>query len=160
MIINEIDKTNRQIVNDFIINHWYTLEMVVRGESIDLGNADGFFFMQNEKISGLITYRYVDAYIEILSLDSMHEKQGIGTALLNRVIDKARKENISSIKLITTNDNMLALRFYQKRGFNMINLYCNAVDLAREKKPEIPLLGNDNIPIKHEIELEFDTNAI
>ena len=160
MIINEIDKTNRQIVNDFIINHWYTLEMVVRGESIDLGNADGFFFMLNEKISGLITYRYVDDYIEILSLDSMHEKQGIGTALLNRVIDKARKENISSIKLITTNDNMLALRFYQKRGFNMINLYCNAVDLAREKKPEIPLLGNDNIPIKHEIELELDTNAI
>ena len=37
----------------------------------------------------------------------------------------------------------------------MTRLYHNAVDISRELKPEIPLLGDYSIPIKHEIELEM-----
>jgi hypothetical protein len=53
-------------------------------------------------------------------------------------------------------DNLPALRFYQKRGFDMSRLFCNAVDLSRKLKPEIPLFGIDGIPLKHEIELEMN----
>jgi hypothetical protein len=37
----------------------------------------------------------------------------------------------------------------------MCRLYCNALDHARKIKPEIPLIGMDGIPLKHEIELEM-----
>jgi hypothetical protein len=68
----------------------------------------------------------------------------------------ARNSGITIITLITTNDNLPALRFYQKRGFDMSRLFCNAVDLSRKLKPEIPLFGIDGIPLKHEIELEMN----
>lgn len=73
---------------------------------------------------------------------------------MNKAVSEAERRNCSRIMLITTNDNLNALRFYQKRGFDMVRLYQDAVNEARKIKPEIPLLGDYDIPIKHEIELE------
>ena len=58
-------------------------------------------------------------------------------------------------RLITTNDNTHALRFYQKLGFELTALYCHAVDLSRKLKPSIPETGQDGIPIRDEIELQL-----
>ena len=154
-MIQKIDKTNRDRVNAFIIQHWFTLQMAVHGESIDLGTAEGFFACEGDEIIGLITYRLRQNELEILSLDSIREKNGIGTALLNEVLKKARETGVMRVFLITTNDNLNALRFYQKRGFDMIRLYHNAVVRARKIKPEIPLTGMQGISLKHEIELEI-----
>jgi ribosomal protein S18 acetylase RimI-like enzyme len=57
--------------------------------------------------------------------------------------------------LITTNDNTDALRFYQKHGFMLVAVHRNAIEESRKLKPEIPLIGNNNIPIRDEIELEM-----
>ena len=155
MDIREIDQMNREEIDDFIIRQWFSLQMVLHGESVDLGTADGWYADQDDEVVGLITYRVSDDVMEILSLDSLHEQHGIGTALLNMAVSYARNSGISKITLITTNDNLSALRFYQKRGFNMSRLFCNAVDQSRKLKPEIPLFGIDGIPLKHEIELEM-----
>ena len=90
-----------------------------------------------------------------MSLDSLTEKQGIGTALLNMVIQKAKEKDIQKIILITTNDNINAIRFYQRRGFDMVNLYRNMLDVSRKPKPEIPFIGENEIPLRHEIEFEM-----
>lgn len=155
MDIYQISQTNRKEIDDFIIRQWFSLQMVVHGESIDLGTADGWYAYQDDEVVGLITYRVSDDMMEILSLDSLNEQHGVGTALLNMAVSYARNNGISKITLITTNDNLSALRFYQKRGFDMIRLFCNAVDQSRKLKPEIPLIGIDGIPLKHEIELEM-----
>ena len=76
--------------------------------------------------------------------------------LLNEAVKEAIVKGCSKIILITTNDNLSALRFYQKRGFDMVTLYRNAVEQSRKLKPQIPLLGADGIPIRHEIELEMN----
>ncbi len=57
--------------------------------------------------------------------------------------------------LITTDANLHALRFYQRRGLVLAALHRNAVEAARRIKPEIPLIGNDGIPIRDELELEL-----
>lgn len=131
------------------------MQMVVHGECIDLGAADGYYACENDEIIGLITYRIIEGELEILSLDSIIENKGIGSALLGEVIKKAKSSGCSRLMLITTNDNTSALRFYQKRGFDMVRLYRNALDISRKIKPAIPLSGEDGIPIKHEIELEL-----
>ena len=59
------------------------------------------------------------------------------------------------LMLITTNDNIHALRFYQRRGFDMARLYRNALQRSRQMKPSIPLIGEDGIPPRHEIEFEM-----
>ena len=155
MDIRQIDEASRDRINAFIVRQWYTMQMVVHGESIDLGSADGYYACEGDEIVGLITYRTAGNEMEILSLDSFQEGRGIGTGLLETVVAEARETGIRRIMLVTTNDNLAALRFYQKRGFDMCRFCRNALDQARKIKPEIPLTGMDGIPLKHEIELEM-----
>ena len=155
MELYRIDQKNRKSVDDFIMKHWFTLDMVVHGEKINLGNADGFYASEDNRIVGLITYRIANNEMEIMSLDSLNEKKGIGTSLLDKVVQNARDVGCSRVMLITTNDNLSALQFYQKRGFDIIRLHHNAVEESRKIKPQIPLIGSNGIPIKHEIELEM-----
>ena len=155
MEILQIDPTNRAMIDAFIIREWFTLQMVVHGERIDLGTADGWYACENEDILGLITYRIAGDGMEILSLDSLRENHGIGTALLSRALSKARASGLKRITLTTTNDNLRAMQFYQKRGFDMVKLDRNALEQARRLKPEIPLIGLNGIPLRHEIEFEL-----
>ena len=157
MDTRRITEENRNVINDFIANHWYSTTMIIRGKKIDMTSVDGFYSSDEEEIVGLITYLFdkKSNVIEITSLDSMRENQGIGTMLLNLVIEEARKIECRKIVLITTNDNINALRFYQKRGFDMVHLFHNALELSRKLKPEIPLIGENSIPLMHEIEFEM-----
>ncbi len=153
--IREIEAEDRQAVNDFIKKHWLSVNMVVRGQVVDMTTLDGFIASEKKLIVGLVTYRISDGECEIMSLDSIEENHGIGTALLNCVIRMAESKRCKRVKLITTNDNIRAILFYQKRGFDMARLYRNALDVSRRLKPEIPLKGDFNLPIRHEIEFEL-----
>ncbi len=109
--------------------------------------------MKKRKLSVLITYMLKENACDIISLDSMEAGKGIGTSLVQAVENFAIKQRCQHIKLVTTNDNLLALKFYQKRGFILSQLKTNAVEKARKHKPEIPFIGHDGIPIRDEIEL-------
>lgn len=85
---------------------------------------------------------------------SILENQGIGSVLIDKIIEKAKEHRCRKVWLITTNDNTHAIRFYQKRGFSFIGIHINAIQKSRKIKPQIPLYGFDNIPILHEIEFE------
>lgn len=156
MYIKPISIDDRQRTNDFIKSRWFSTEMVVGSEIVDMTKLEGFIAYEKDEIIGLVTYRIKDSECEIMSLDSLKENQGIGTALLNKIIEEAINKKCKKIKLITTNDNINAIRFYQKRGFDMVRIYHNALDVARKLKPSIPLLGDFGIPIKHEIEFEMN----
>ncbi len=155
MIFEQITNNNRSLINSFITEQWFSTKMIIRGKVIDMTAVEGIFALENERIIGLITYIAYDDTLEITSLDSLCENQGLGTALLLKVIEIAKKNKCRKIVLITTNDNIKAIRFYQKRGFDMACLYRNAMDISRQLKPEIPLIGEDDIPLKHEIEFEM-----
>ena len=108
---------------------------------------------QNRK-AGLALYRVDGKECEIMSMNSLVEGIGIGSALVDAVKDAAVKAECKRLWLITTNDNTKALRFWQKRGFKLAAVYPGAIEKSRLIKPEIPLTGNDGIPIRDEIELE------
>lgn len=152
--IHEINEQLRDRVIDLIIKNWGSTIMVSKGRIHHMDRLPGYVAMVDNNILGLITYNIDNEECEIVSLDSFLEKQGIGGRLLEEVIKKAKDNNLKRVWLITTNDNTNAIRFYQKRGFNMVALYLNAVDKARKIKPEIPYYGFDGIRIMHEIEFE------
>ena len=58
------------------------------------------------------------------------------------------------MQLVTRNDKVKALQFYQKRGYNITKIYKNAMDEVRKVKPDVPLIGENGIPLKDEIELQ------
>jgi len=115
----------------------------------------GFVAICKDKTAGLITYHLEENACEIVTLNSLRRKIGIGSALLEAVRQVARQERCRRLWLITTNDNTYALRFYQKRGFVIAAVHVNAIEKDRRLKPEIPFIGMDGIPIRDEIELEM-----
>lgn len=146
---------NKQQINTFITDHWFSTKMIIRGKIVDMTKVDGIIAMDADKIVGLLTYVINNDTCEITSLDSLQEGCGIGTALVNKIISIAKEKKCNRIIVVTTNDNINAIRFYQKRGFDMARLYHNALDVSRKLKPEIPLIGENSILLKHEIEFEI-----
>jgi ribosomal protein S18 acetylase RimI-like enzyme len=152
--IERISAETRNLVNQFFIDNWFSTDMSVRGEIIDGTKLDGFLLQEESKIIGLVTYKFYENICEIISLDSKKENIGIGSALLKKAEKVATDNDCKKMRLITTNDNMRALQFYQKRGYCLTKLYPNAMDEVRKVKPSVPELGDNDIPLRDEIELE------
>jgi GNAT superfamily N-acetyltransferase len=136
-------------------DEWYCPPLISRGKIIDTTILPGFLFIEDKKIKGIITYNIIGEECEIVTLNSFEENKGIGTALINGVLDIAKKNNCNRVWMITTNDDVNAIRFYQKKGFDLKAAHINAMEISRKLKPSIPLIGMDNIPIKHELEFEI-----
>lgn len=107
-----------------------------------------------EQYIGLITINVEDKECEIATLDSMLEDEGIGTGLVQAVEAWAKDSGVKRLWLVTTNDNLAALKFWQKRGYQLVTIHRDAIAEARRIKPQIPITGLDGIPIRDEIELE------
>lgn len=145
---------DRAWVKQSIAEQWGAEIVVVHGAVYTPHELPGFVAIQAEDKVGLITYHFDGNSCEVVSLDSLCPSIGIGTALIDAVKLVARQAGCKRLWLITTNDNLHALRFYQKRGFVLVAVYPNALEASRKIKPEIPWVGNDGIPLRDEIELE------
>ncbi len=107
------------------------------------------------RLLGVLTYQIVGTSLEVSTLYAAVSGSGIGTALLSGAEDEARRSGARRMWLTTTNDNVDALRFYQRRGFRLVALRAGAVDDARARlKPTIAAVGDHGIAIHDEIVLE------
>jgi GNAT superfamily N-acetyltransferase len=107
------------------------------------------------RLIGVLTYVVRGGDCEVLTLHADERRNGVGSALIADVKQIARRAGCNRLWLITTNDNVDALRFYQRRGFRLAALHPGAVDASRTRlKPEIAEVGDHGIPIRDELELE------
>ena len=139
-------------LRQFWRDHWAGEEMIVHGEVFRPGQLEGFV---DQDWTGLVTYVIGADGCEIVSLDALKEGGGTGIALVEAVVDEAGRRGCSRVFLSTTNDNLLALGFYQRRGFALVGIRRGAVSESRKRKPTIPLIGDNDIPLRDEIELEL-----
>ena len=154
MSIKEITIENREKVVLFFKENWGSTEMVVSTGVYQCDQLDGFIFEDNNQIVGLVTYVLKDNEIEVISLDSLQEGKGIGSSLMEKVEYIAMQKKLHVVSLVTTNDNLNALRFYQKRNYRITSIIPNGVNKARNLKPSIPLIGHDGIPLNDELVLK------
>lgn len=142
-------------VLQFFTDHWGSTEMVISSGIYDCSKLDGFAYVNEDQMMiGLVTYKMRGEACDIISLDSIDGGKGIGSLLVQAVENIAIQNDCTMMTLITTNDNLHALRFYQKRGYHLVEIIQNAVELARAYKPEIPVVGEHGIPIRDEILLK------
>lgn len=154
--IRPIEESDREWLRPFMAEHWGAEAMASRGKLMRPAEFPGFVAERDGKVVGVMTYRDEGEDFEVASLNSLEDGRGIGKAMLAAVLEVARAKGLSRAWLITTNDNIGALRFYQRLGWELVAVHRGAVDRARETlKPEIPRVGNDGIPIRDEIELEY-----
>jgi GNAT superfamily N-acetyltransferase len=147
--------TDLSRLRQFWIEHWGGEEMIAHGTVYHPEQLDGFVVEDENEWVGLITFFIRDDECEVTSLDSLLQGKGIGTLLIDKAIEEARARNCKRLFLITTNDNLHALSFYQRRGFEIVTVYRGAVNESRKIKPSIPWIGMDGIPLRDEIELEI-----
>jgi N-acetylglutamate synthase-like GNAT family acetyltransferase len=153
--IRELNKNDKPWVIELLTEHWGSARMVSRGRLYQADELPGFVAIHGCKPAGLATYNIDGKECEITTMNSIVEQIGIGSALIDAVKNIAVKKGCQRLWLITTNDNTKALRFWQKRSFKISAIHVNAIERSRKIKPEIPLTGNDGIPIRDEIELEM-----
>lgn len=154
-MIIPINDEFRSQVNQLIADEWAGPIVVTKGVAHDTSDSDGFISVQDGVLTGYVLYTIENGQCEILVLHSLVENQGIGSALIRSVMDIAGKNGCSRVWLITTNDNIHAIRYYQRFGFALKGVYIDALDESRKLKPSIPQLGNENIPIQHEFEFSY-----
>ena len=148
-------EADRLWLRQFMRDHWSGELMISVGRRYYPAENPAFLAEREGRIVGVITYEFLRDECEVTSLNSLQAGGGVGTALLERVISEARARGCRRLWLITTNDNLNALKFYQKRGLRLAALYPGALDETRRLKPQIPLIGENGIPLRDEIELEF-----
>jgi GNAT superfamily N-acetyltransferase len=142
-------------VRDFWIQHWGADFVIAHGMIYRPDMVEGFIAENDGEWVGVITHTFLQDECEIVSLDSLREGQGVGTGLIHAVVEEARKKSCNRVWLITTNDNLHALGFYQRRGFELVKIHRGAVNESRKIKSSIIRMGMNNIPLRDEIELEI-----
>lgn len=132
---------------------WGSVEIISKEHTYNILKLPNVVGIKDGKPVGFASWVCEGSECEIVALYAAHEKQGLGTALIERTKETAKADGCVRLWLMTTNDNTKALRFYQKRGFVITAVRINAIEVQRKLKSEIPLIGNDGIPIRDEIEL-------
>ncbi|MCP4685430.1 MAG: GNAT family N-acetyltransferase [bacterium] len=153
--IKPIEPNDRDWVLE-VIRGWGADFIVSRGRKIYAADLPGFIARSVEGAPvGLVTYEIVGDQCEIVTLDAFEKFQGIGTDLTAHVKKAALAAGCRRLWLITTNDNLDAIRHYQRRGFTIAAVHVNALAHSRELKPSISEIGSYNIPLRDEIEFEM-----
>ncbi len=156
MARSEIRDSDREEVARFIEKHWRSRIVMSGGKAFQPHLGDGFLERRDGDIVGLLTYHIDERGMEILTLNSVLEGQGIGSSLLLSAIDRARDRGCEKIWLTTTNDRLRIIDFHQRLGFRMMAINLGVVDEARKIKPQIPLVGERGVPVHDEIVMELE----
>jgi GNAT superfamily N-acetyltransferase len=147
-------------IRDELVHHWGDAGIWSVGRRYQADELPGFIAVADSNVAsriGLVTYHIEEGgyQAEIVTLSSRMENQGIGAALLDAATSAIRRAGCARAYLRTTNDNLRALGFYQKRGWTLAALHKGCVEEARKHKAIIPLTGMHGIVIRDEIELEM-----
>jgi ribosomal protein S18 acetylase RimI-like enzyme len=155
MEIRPLADADRGWVESLIVDRWGDSVVVGRGGVWKPAELPGFAAFDDGQCAGLVTYEIDGEACEIVTIDALEEGKGIGTALLEAVVGIARETGCTRVQLLTTNNNLRALAFYQKRGFRLVGLVPGAIDEERKRKPSIAEFDSAGLPIRDELHLEL-----
>ncbi len=156
--ITPVQTQDRDWVKQVIAEQWASSIVVTRGQIHRPEKLPGFVCWKGEERAGLVTYRIEKQECEIITLNSFAKREGVATELLQAVEKAALESDCYRLWVITTNDNLDALRFYQRRDFRITKVHTDALKESRRLKPETPEIGLYEIPMRDEIELEKNLN--
>ena len=143
----------RAFVADRVLTVWGG-PIVRRGALIDPSDLPGWLALDEGGMPlGYVLFESVGDECEIVALEALRRREGVGSALVDAVIHAAESARAAAVWLVTTNDNAGAIAFYETRGFSLCAVRPGAVDEARRSlKPTIPLVGESGVPIRDELE--------
>lgn len=154
--IRPVEDQDQVWLPGFIRTQWGDDIVVVHDDVFFPAQLPGYVAITpGDQAVGLVTYQVREDTCEIITINSLIGNQGVGSKLIDAVLEAARKSGCTRLCATTTNDNQRAIDFYHKRGFELRQVRTGAVDRAREIKPSIPELSPAGIPLRDEWEFEL-----
>jgi ribosomal protein S18 acetylase RimI-like enzyme len=150
--VRPVREDERARLTELLARSWASSTIVSRGRARDAARLAALVYVDGEDMVGLATHEPMGDDVELVTVAAFRREEG-STALVEAVVDAARQGGARRVRLITSNDNLDALRFYQRRGFRLAAIHCGAIDQARKIKPSIPTVGDYGIPVHNEVEL-------
>ena len=135
MKVRPLDEGDCSWLSRLVTQEWGIPVVSVSGVH-NPSNLPGFVAVDGDRRVGVVTYRITDEECEVVTLNSLEEDKGVGTALLGAVKAIA-DQNAARLWLITTDDNGKAIRFYENRGMTRAVLHRNFIDVVRVHKPHV-----------------------
>jgi GNAT superfamily N-acetyltransferase len=158
--VRPIRAADRPWVERAVRAEWGSDRSVSRGRLTERSSAlPGFLAQRGAERLGVVLLREDGDELEVVILLALVRRAGVGSALLRAAEEEAVRQHSRRLWLITTNDNLDAIRFYQRRGWDLVALHRDALAESRRLKPEIPETGQFGIPIRHELEFEAPLRA-
>jgi ribosomal protein S18 acetylase RimI-like enzyme len=139
----------------YLLKAWGDETVAAHGELLRPSEHPGCLALAEGGIVGHAAYRIDGDVGYLVAIDSRLPRLGIGSALLAAAEGETRQAGCRRMTLETTNDNLDALRFYQRRGYRIVAVRPGAVEEARRMlKPTIQGIGSYAIPMRDELCLE------
>ncbi|WP_299815327.1 GNAT family N-acetyltransferase [uncultured Roseibium sp.] len=151
VIIRHTEDRDHADVHKLLTDRWTAPDIMLDNEMLDASRLPGYVAYDGNELVGLVTLVKREGEWEILTLDSINRWGGVGSQLLDAVISEARSKNVPRLTVRTSNDNLDAFRFYQRRGFRLERIGQGVIDEERKLKPAIPLRGDYGIEIRDEV---------
>jgi len=151
--VRAVGEADRPMIAWLMTELWGSALQVVHQTVYRPAELPGLIAERGTRVVGLLTFHVDASVLEVVTLNALERRAGVGTLLMEAAAAEARQRRCQEIRLTTTNDNLDALRFYQRRGLRLVALRPGAVDRAREQRPEIPRIGDYGIPLRDEVDL-------
>lgn len=146
---------DRRWVRTTLVRNWTSATVARRGELIDATRLRGFVALVGGTRAGLALVDVRGEDYEVVAISTSRPRRGIGRALMQHCVDDARASGCSRVWLVTTNNNIGAIAFYERFGMKLCAVHRGAVSQARALKSSIPLLDGHGVPINDELEFEL-----
>lgn len=153
VIIRDRRTYDDEWVAQLLTGRWGSTVQVTDGRALDCLDLPGLVATDAGRRVGLLTYADDGETVEIVTLDAAGPIEGVGTLLVDGIAQVAGDLGVRHLKVVTTNDDLEALGFYQRLGFVLVALRPEAVAVSRRFKPEIADVAANGIPIRDELEL-------
>lgn len=144
----------REWMVGLLAQRWGGTLLARRGAAVPLESTDAVLALVDGEPAGVATYAVTRGEVEVVTLDALVERIGVGSALLESVAEVGRAAGCVRLWLITTNENLDAVGFYVRRGLRVAAVHLGAVASARLLKPTIPLRDERGVAVEDELELE------
>lgn len=154
VITRPVTKNDQRWINKIISDSWGST-IIVSTQKFDVSKLPAVIVEDNGLTVGVSIYNIKDNRLEIVAIKTTKSGKGYGKALMDECKKIAKEKELKSVFLITTTDNLNAIGFYQKQGLRMVKIYPNEMENVRKIKPDIPLIGENGIPLKDELEFEY-----
>ena len=152
VLVREATDADRAAARELFARDFGRTKIVAYGEVMDIDQMPALVAVRYADPSGALAYRlHGDAlHIVALATDPMWQRSGVGGHLVAEAELIARRLNLRRLVVSTTNDNLPALYFYQRRGYRITDFVPSSIIMHTGQE----VAGFAGIPVRDEVRLE------